>query len=163
MVVVDSSALIPLARTGKLDLIWKVYEEVYAPREIYKETVKRGKGKPGTSKLDTFFEDVDILDFDKKEASGVAEMEGISEVDAAVVLLAEKEDEVLLANDKGLMEFARIKEVKTDWVTTLVLRAVKEEGISREQGKQTLYDLIDKGMNLKNKVYARILKKIEDL
>lgn len=45
-------------------------------------------------------------------ADGVATMEGIAVADASVILLAEANEEVLLANDRGLVEVARSHGVK---------------------------------------------------
>jgi predicted nucleic acid-binding protein len=40
-------------------------------------------------------------------AEEVASMDGIAVADASVILLAEADEEILLANDKGLIEVAR--------------------------------------------------------
>lgn len=163
MVVVDSSALIPLARAGKLELIEKVYEEIHAPEEVYRETVEEGKGKQGTAELKEFFQDIDLSRSKDERIENIAEMEGVAKADVSVVLLAERKNEVLLANDRGLIDFARMRQVETDWVTTLILRAVKENVLDKEGGKEALYNLVDSGMNLKNKVYSRILREIDSL
>lgn len=163
MVVVDSSALIPLARAGRLSLIQKVYDEIYAPEEVYEETVKEGEGKPGTAELKEFFEGVEIEEADSKKSKEIAKMEGIAQADVSVVLMAEERNNILLANDKGLIEFARLRGVDCHWTTTLLLLAVKREIVSKGEGKEILYDLVDGGMNLKNKIYARILKEIDNI
>ena len=48
IVVSDSTILIGLAKIGKLDLLKKIFSRVFIPEEVFKEVVKRGKGKPGS-------------------------------------------------------------------------------------------------------------------
>ena len=47
IVVSDSTILIGLAKIGKLDLIKEIFYKVFIPKEVFKEVVERGKGKPG--------------------------------------------------------------------------------------------------------------------
>ncbi|ERG96742.1 hypothetical protein [Haloquadratum walsbyi] len=58
MVVVDSSALIPLAWVGRLDLISTVFDDIRTTVDVRTEVLT--EGKRGTAALDTFLEDVDI-------------------------------------------------------------------------------------------------------
>jgi hypothetical protein len=51
MVVSDSSALINLARIGKLALLRDLYGEVYIPEAVWQEAVVRGKGQAGASEI----------------------------------------------------------------------------------------------------------------
>lgn len=164
MVVVDSSALIPLARTGRLNLIRKAFEKAKTTREVYKETVEQGKGKQGTSELKTAFDTwLQIEKTDEEGAEEVSQLEGIEKADAGIILLAEKESEKLLANDRALIQVARSRNVNCYWLTTLLLKCIKEEIINKGEGKDILYELVKEGMNLQNRVYARILKEIEKL
>lgn len=48
IVVSDSTILIGLVKTGKLDLLKEIFFKVYIPEEVFKEVVERGKGKPGS-------------------------------------------------------------------------------------------------------------------
>jgi len=52
MVVVDSSALIPLARVGRLDLIPAVFETIATTEAVAREVVV--EGKPGAAALEEF-------------------------------------------------------------------------------------------------------------
>jgi predicted nucleic acid-binding protein len=104
MVVVDSSALIPLARVGRLDLITTVFEDVRTTGDV--RDVALAEGKRGTASLSSFLDDVAICAV-PNDAEDVASLEGITVADASVILLAEDGEEVLLANDKGLIEVAR--------------------------------------------------------
>jgi predicted nucleic acid-binding protein len=48
IVVSDSTVLIGLVKIGKLDLLKKIFSNVFIPEEVFKEVVERGKGKPGS-------------------------------------------------------------------------------------------------------------------
>lgn len=160
MVVIDSSALIPLARVGRLDLISDRFGSVRTTQEVQDEVLV--EGQPGTTALQTFLDDVSI-ESTPADAEKVAEMEGVAVADASVLLLAHERSEVLLANDKGLIEVGKALGVDCWWVTTLLLRVTKDGTLSGDEASDLLYNLVDNGMNLHPKVYARVLAAIEDL
>ena len=118
MVVVGSSALIPLAWVGRLELVPAVFDDVQTSRIVEEEVIV--EGKRGVGPLERFLDGVSIADVPSCAAE-VAEMEGIAIGDASVVLLAADEDEPLVANDRALMGVARSHGVDTWWVTTLLL------------------------------------------
>ena len=167
MVVVDSSALIHLAQAGGLWLIYEVYAEPRTTGGVREETVgggtEDGEGwKPGASEIRSFLEDCSVHE-DDDTAAEVAETEGISETDAALVLLAAEKGEILLTNDKALVGVARAKGVETDWVTTLLLRATKNGTVEAEDAKEMLYELVTSGMNLSPSVYTKVRRRLDEL
>ena len=160
MVVVDSSALIPLAWVGRLDLISTAFDSIRTTREVREEVLI--EGKRGTAALDEFLADVAVHDT-PATADEVASMEGIAVADASVILLAETDEEILLANDKGLIEVARSHGVECWWVTTLLLKCTNEGDLTADEATDILYDLVDEGMNLHPKVYTRVHKQLQEL
>lgn len=159
MAIVDSSALTPLARTGNLSLITQAFSRVETTEDVYRETVEEG-GR-GASTIKEFLENDATIHESDAETETVAEAEGIAGADASLLLLAEEGDWTLLTNERPLIQVARARNVETYWVTTLLLRCVKDDHLTPEEGKRALYDLVDAGMNLSGKVYATIQKKIE--
>jgi hypothetical protein len=119
-------------------------------------------GKRGTASLQAFFDGVSICETPPR-AEDVASLEGIARADASVILLADVEDEVLLANDKGLIEVARSHGIECWWVTTLLLKCTKDGTVTAAEATEILYDLVDSGMNLHPKVYARVQQKLREL
>jgi len=160
MVVVDSSALIPLAWVGRLGLIPTAFDEVRTTEEVRAEVL--AEGKRGTAALADFLADVAIHDTPAR-AEDVASMEGIAVADASVILLAEEDEEILLANDKGLIEVARSHGVECWWVTTLLLSCTKNGDLTADEATDLLYDLVNEGMNLHPKVYAQVQKRFREL
>jgi predicted nucleic acid-binding protein len=159
MVVLDSSALIPLAWVGQLGLISATFEEIHTTEDVRAEVLI--EGKRGTAALDAFLEGVTVHET-PPEADRGASLEGIAAADASVILLADGE-EVLLANDRGLIEVARSHGVECWWVTTLLLSCAKEGVLTAEDATDVLYDLVDEGMNLHPKVYTQVLRKLREL
>ena len=160
MVVLDSSALIPLAWVGRLDLVSATFEEIHTTEDVRAEVLV--EGKRGTAALDALFEGVAVHET-PSEADGVASLEGVAVADASVILLADEEGEVLLANDKGLIEVARSHGVECWWVTTLLLGCAKSGVLTAEEATDLLYDLVDEGMNLHPKVYTQVQRKLREL
>ncbi|MEY7849292.1 hypothetical protein AB7C87_08845 [Natrarchaeobius sp. A-rgal3] len=160
MVVVDSSALIPLAWVGRLDLISSTFDEIQTTEEVEAEVLT--DGKPGTAILEEFLHGVTVCETPPR-AADVASLEGIAVADASVILLSEDRDEILLANDKGLIDVARTRDVECWWVTTLVLKCAKDGTLSSTDATAVLYDLVDEGMNLHPKVYTKVQKKLREL
>lgn len=159
MVVVDSSALIPLARVGRLELIPTVFDEIRTTPDVRDEVLI--KGKRGTAALSDFFEDVAIRE-PPDDASDVAVLEGITVADAGVVLLADAGETVVLANDKGLIEVARSHGVECWWVTTLLLKCTKKRELTGTEATEVLYDLVDAGMNMSPNVYAQVHRQLQE-
>jgi predicted nucleic acid-binding protein len=160
MVVVDSSALIPLAWVGRLDLVSTAFDDVRTTEEVREEVLT--EGKRGTAALDEFLTDIPAHDTSAR-TDEVASMEGIAVADASVILLAENDEEILLANDKGLIEVARSHGVECWWVTTLLLSCAKSGDLTADEATDLLYDLVDEGMNLHPRVYSQVQKTLREL
>lgn len=160
MVVVDSSALIPLSLVGRLDLITAVFDEVRTTEAVREEVLT--DGKRGVAALKAFLEDAHIHET-PPEAEGVAALDGIAVGDASVILVAADREAVLLANDKALVEVARSHGVECWWVTTLLLACTNEAVVTADEATDVLYDLVDEGMNLHPNVYTQIQKKLDEL
>lgn len=160
MVVVDSSALIPLAWVGRLDLITTHFEDIQTVDEVREEVLV--DGKRGAARLEDFLESVTVHPR-PPEAEHVADLEGLSVTDAAVILQAEADDELLLANDKALIAVAKSHEVESWWVTSLLLNCAKEGVLTGDEAADVLYELVDEGMNLDPTVYAKLERKLREV
>ena len=162
MGVVDSSALIPLAKTGWLKLIRDNFNEIITTDYIYNETVVHGKGMEGTSEIKKAFDDwISIKNVNLIHCRELAEIEGITKADASLLILAEKRKDILLSNDRALILAGRAKNIECYWVTSLLLKSLKENIIDRNEAKDILFNLVDRGMNLRNSVFARLLNYID--
>jgi len=89
MVVVDSSALIPLAWIGRLDLVSTAFDDIRTTEGVCDEVLT--EGKRGTAALDEFLGGIAVHDTPDR-ADEVASMEGIAGADASVILLTEDDE-----------------------------------------------------------------------
>jgi hypothetical protein len=94
-------------------------------------------------------------------ADNVASLEGIAVADASVLLVADDSGEVLLANDRGLIDVARSYGVDCWWVTTLLLDCTKHGVLTPDEAADVLYDLVNQAMNLHTQVQNR-LRELDD-
>ena len=163
MVVLDSSALIHLAQAEGLWLIEEVYDKRRTTEGVHEETVEEASGsKPGASEIRGFLEGCSVHE-ENENATEIAAAESVSETDASLLLLAREKDEILLTNDKALVRVAGAKGVEPDWVTTLLLRGTKQEVVSSEEAKETLYELVNSGMNLSPSVYTKMRRRLDEV
>lgn len=160
MVVVDSSVLIPLAWVGELGLIDEAFEVVETTEQVRDEVGV--SGKRGAARLREFLGN-SIVHPVPDGAERLASLEGISQGDASVVLLAEERSARLLANDKALIEIARSRGIECWWLTTLLLHSVRSSLRTADEANKLLYNLVDAGMNLHPQVYTKVQRAIENL
>jgi predicted nucleic acid-binding protein len=50
-IVCDSTALIGLAKIGNLELLEKIFGEIFVPNAVFVEVVDRGRGRPGAKEV----------------------------------------------------------------------------------------------------------------
>lgn len=159
-VVVDSSALIPLSWTGSLWLIDETFEAIHTSEDVRGEVLT--EGKPGTDALRSFLENATVHPT-PPTANRLADLEGVTVADSSVILLADSLSAALLVNDKGLVEVARTRGIDCWWVTTLLLKSTKSGVLMAEEAVDLLYELVDGGMNLHPRVYARVERALRGL
>lgn len=159
MAVVDSSALIHLARINRLSLLKEFFGKARITKEVYDE-VKEGRG---ASEIDEACKTwIEVSNYPAGRRDELSRLEGIEQADASVLLLAQKENAILLCNDYALVTAARSKGIVCWWTTGFLLRCLKKGILSKKEAKQALSDLIESGMRLSNEVYSAILKDIDN-
>ncbi len=163
MAVVDSNILILMGRIGRLPLLGYLRDIIITP-EIYEEVVKEAEGKPGVSEIEKACNDwITITKVKSKGIGKISKLEGIERADLSIILLAKESNDLLLTNDRALIQVARSKGIECYWLTTFLLKLVKERKIEKEDAKNILFDLIANGMRLKIEVYAAILREIDEV
>ena len=160
MTVVDSSVLIHLGRIGKLELLHKLFKKVLITPDVYEE-INKGIGSSEITKACKDW--IAIAETDGNAAEQVGRSEGIEKADASVIILAQKNDTLLISNDYALIMAARSKGVECWWLTTLLLKCVRRKILSKNKAKKVLLELVKTGMRLDNAVYAAVLNEIEQL
>lgn len=159
MAVVDSSALIHLCRVGKLRLLNQFFDKIKITPDIHNE-VKEGVGAAEIEKGCKTW--ILIREPKTDEAENISKSEGIEKADASIILLAKEGKDILISNDYALIAVAKSRGIECWWLTTFLLRCLRKKLVTREEAKQTLFELVESGMRLDNAVYAAILKEIDD-
>lgn len=167
MVVLDSSAVIPLLKIGKLELIKKNFDSILVPDVVWKEVVEEGKrigasvaafekGKNNWFKV--------LPSPDKKECMELAKEEYLEEADAEVLLLAKQKKDILLTNDAALYACCISHAVDAWWLTTLLLASVKRKIISRDEAEMILFELVNSAkMHLSTEILTELLMIIKNI
>ncbi len=120
MIIGDSSALIALSFIDKLELLEKLYDNLYIPQAVYDEVTKIQK--PQSDKLKYFLENrVKKVDFSiRKLALGLGELE-------AMTLYKQLNADILLIDDNRAKKYANLNDIKTIGSLGILMRA-KDEG-----------------------------------
>ena len=163
MVFVNASVLIPLAKTGKLWLLKKSFRQIKITSGV-KEELTSFK-KPGAHEIDIALKSW-IQEEAKNNSSGaksLARAENISEADAELIIIAKKQNEKILTNDYRLHSVAITKEVETEWLTFFIAKCAINKILSKQEAKETIFELVQAGMHLKPEVYAAIHQKLDEL
>ena len=124
MVIGDSSALVTLTIVDKLDVLEKLFGNLYIPDAVYKELTQIEK--PYSNKLKNFLKDkVKTVNL-KIEKLGL----GLGELEA-IILYKELNADVLLIDDARAKKFAILNDIKVIGSLGVLIKA-KEKGYISE-------------------------------
>ncbi len=134
MIIGDSSALITLAIVDQLDLLEKLFDELFVPYAVYNEVTK--VDKPYGARLGDFLENkVKKVDLKiEKLGLGSGELE-------AITLYRELDADLLLIDDNRGKKFAVLNGIKVIGSLGVLIKA-KESGYIKEV--KPLINLIEK-------------------
>ena len=121
ILIADSSALIALAVVDKLDVLEKLFGQVYVPRAVYNEVSHKSKGE--SEKLASYCKDK-VLDITSDVNLNITLGLGESE---AIILYKEKNANFLLCDDKKAKNFARNFGVNVIGSLGILLKAKEEK------------------------------------
>ena len=102
ILIADSSALVALSIVNKLDILEKLFGDVYVPRAVYIEVTKENKAE--SYKLKNYCEDR-VLDIQASANFNITLGKGESE---AIVLYSEQNADFLLCDDKRLRNLLKV-------------------------------------------------------
>ena len=101
ILIADSSALVALSIVDKLDVLEKLFGEVYVPRAVYEEVSQENKAE--SYKLKVYCQER-VLDIESNANFNITLGKGESE---AIVLYREQNADFLLCDDKKAKKFAQ--------------------------------------------------------
>jgi len=120
MIIGDSSALVALAVVNQLELLEKLYDNLYIPEAVFNEVTQIGK--PQSDKLRQFLQSrVKRVDLTLTQLGlGLGELE-------AITLYKNLDADVLLIDDNRAKKYASLNGVKVIGSLGILIKA-KEEG-----------------------------------
>ena len=149
MIIGDSSALIALAVIDKLDLLEKLFDELYVPKAVFDEVTKIEK--PQSDKLKKFLQNkVKTVNLKlKKLGLGLGELE-------AITLYKELSADVLFIDDDRAKKFAVLNDVKVIGTLGVLIKA-KEKGFIKRI-KPLLDEMLKAKIFISKKMILKVLK-----
>lgn len=149
MIIGDSSALVTLAIADKLDIVEKLFGNLYVPEAVYKELTKIEK--PYSSKLKSFLKgrvkNVNLKI--EKLGLGAGELE-------AIILYKELNADILLIDDARAKKFALLNDIKVIGSLGILIKA-KENGYISEI-KPLLEKIKKSGIYLTDYIINQVLE-----
>jgi len=148
MIIGDSSALIALSVVNKLELLEKLYKNLFVPQAVYDEVTQ--VGRPQSDKLKRFLQSrVKVVDINiKKVGLGLGELE-------AITLYKELDADVLLIDDNRAKKYAVLNDVKVIGSLGILIKA-KEKGYI-DKVKPFLNDIMKSEVYISDKLVAKVL------
>ncbi|MBM4389446.1 MAG: hypothetical protein FJ088_17050 [Deltaproteobacteria bacterium] len=132
-IVIDSSALITLARADALFLLPLGSREIWTIPEVYQETVEAGlaKGYPDAIVIQKCFQDEMVC---SRPPRNREKLSGVSSTDSRVIFLAEELSAVfLLVNDHALLRRAEEYGVPAQFTAEYVKQLCEHGALSRRR------------------------------
>ena len=148
--IVDSSSLIIIAKVNKLEVLLRLYKDIFITKNIYKETVEEGMiiGASDSKIIKNFVEDnkIKILNLNKKydnfsnELKKIFPQLGDGESDAISLALQEKDN--IIMDEKIGRQVCRLYNLKPKGTLRILLEAYKNNIIKEDELKQIINDII---------------------
>ena len=168
MAVVDASPIIYYSRIGELYWLLAFYRSLKTTGAIVRETVDdaRELNKPGVSVIEMALSKgwiaISELSYDEKDsARNIAKSEGIEPEDAELIVLAIREDDIVITNDKMLRLVALAHGLKVHWATTPILIGCRDKKLTIAQAKSMINRLVNAGLRVKPQTLVAIYTVIE--
>ena len=154
-IVSNTTPILSLLKLDKLELLQKLYQQIYIPAEVFKE-IEAGRSKK-------YYKDLSSIDWIKiKEIQDKQAIKYFLDLDAgeaeAIVLATELNADLILLDEKLGRFHARYANLKVTGTIGILARA-KSDGFV-ENLKPLLKELSDNGIWISQKLKNEILKKV---
>lgn len=154
-VVVNSTPIISLSIINELDLLSKLYKEIYVPQAVYDEVSVTGKSKTGAKLLKKakFINVVPVKNDTACKFFSTSLHKGEVEV---MILAKEIEADLVIIDDYQARKHAKYLGLNLTGTLGVLLRA-KEEGVIKEI-RPLLDELINNDIYIDNGLYEKVLQ-----
>ncbi len=159
MIVSNSTALIYLAKIGKLSLLKKLFSNVLIPVEVFNEVVVSGKENqhPDAFVIEAAVEEGWI---EVKEIEAVAELEefGIDSGEAQAISLAKSLDVPVLLDQTHARIAAKALGLKPRGTIFVLLGALRKKLLTYEEYQDLLEELVKAGFRMSDEIYLSAVR-----
>ena len=170
LVVVNAGPVIWLAKIGRLDLLSKLYGQIFIPRQVYVECVSKG--------LEQGFRDAFIIKeacerswikvVELNETQSVLRREitlHLEELDAgeveAIVYAKDRNADLILLDDATARSFAESWGLVSKGTLYVLLRAHRKGLLNIDETKELVYELVGKGFRIDPRLFAKLIQGLE--
>ncbi|WP_290816965.1 DUF3368 domain-containing protein [Halovivax sp.] len=168
MYVFDAAPLIYLAKADRHSSVDELPPACVTPELVYEEVVTAGlaEGYPDARRIERAVED-GVLDVAPVEVTATLERlrrnENLGDADAVVLALASERDGTAVVDERYGRMVADAEGIETRGTASVILRLLREGAIDAEEVRATIDGMIDAGRYFAPALYAKILRKIEEL
>lgn len=166
--VFDATPLIYLGKAARLDVLSNLERELVVPARVYREVVgdgmKRGYADPeriNKRLRDGLFEQRVVEDGERFER--LVQNTALSPADVAVLLLADERDGTAIVDEQHGRDIADVEGIETRGTAYLPLSLVERGALEADEGRETIDAMLDAGWHCAPDLYAKILRKLDDL
>jgi len=163
MIVSNATPLIYLSKVGKLELLKRVFGEVYIPEEVKREAVDRGKE---LKRRDALLIEKAIEDgwLRVSKAEPVKIPIELEAGETAAISLAKKlGGQEVLIDEVSARTVARLLGLEPRGTIFVLLKTMEEGGMNMDEFLETLNELVKHGFRLREEVYLEAIRKAREI
>lgn len=168
MLVLNATPLIYLAKTGRAKLLGQLPEDVVIPESVHQEVVVEGKnrGEPDAAQISRLVEKGAVRrpePPDRSSSMSIGQTENLHATERDVLLSALEHDGTAILDEKYGRRIAEAEGIDHGGTLYLLLRLVKLDVLAAPEMREMVDDMIEEGWYCSTKLYAEILRTLEDL
>jgi len=163
--VSNSTPLIWLSRIGRLGLLRELFGEVHIPASVYREVVEAGleQGYVDAHVVKQAVDEGWIVVVEVEVPEPFSSISSLHLGEAEALYHALEGGSLLLMDEAAGRSVARAHGVAARGTMSVLVNAVKEGLISREDARQDVLTLVESRFRISAKVLKRVLMEIERL
>ena len=145
-VVANTTPIIALSGIGKLDLLKKLYGEIYIPRAVFEEV----KGEPECSMLRENLEWIHVSDI-RDDSQKIMYRAKLHAGEVEVMIMAQEEDaDLVIMDDHAARKTAKYLGLTVTGTVGIIVRAKKNHLVA--SASEIITELIDNGLYVSEEV-----------
>ncbi len=160
MIVSNTSPLISLAKSGRLNLLKDLFGDVLIEEEVWKEAVGQGKkeGAPDAFVIESAIKEgwITVERLKKKR-----EFKGIHEGEAYTILLAKKHNCIALIDEEDARAVARALGLEVRGTLYVLRKAAEDKILTEEEAVEILNNMIANGLRISAGIYSWFLNSVK--